>query len=399
MKPDIRSRLPPGAVPLLGAIVLMFFSVLVGVAVAPIAAETAGRSSDAGLITALFSAATVAAQLWMPRMLDSRHSPRIFHAAFALLALSNVPFIAWSDSSALLFTGAVARGVGFGVTSVMVSLLVVNLAEPSRRGEMLAYYGVAVAIPGIVAPALGLHLQAVYGLTVPSVLSAVSAVGGFSIALTLSLRTEAARRVGGLLGALRNRSVLLPFLVSLAANVAFGGMISFVPLVLTGPGVESASLFFLGTGIWRALSRWHSSRLADRRRPASLLTAGPLIAIPGAVALAAGSGIWFLVAAALVGIGLGIIQNISYLSMLDDVEPHNHGLVATLWNVSLDGGVMVGALGLALLERATSLTAVLWALVLIFIAGHRWRPWPPDLPRPSTRSPNYDDNRAPPAAR
>ena len=369
MKQQIRSRLPPGAVPLLGAIVLMFFSVFLGVAFAPIAAETAGRSSDAGLITGLFSATTVAAQLWMPRMLNSRHSPRIFQAAFVLLVLSNVPFVAWSESSALLFTGSAVRGVGFGVTSVMASLLVANLAEPSRRGEMLAYYGVAATIPGISAPALGLYLQAEYGLTVPSVLSAVTAVGGLSIALTLSFRTGEARRAGGLLGALRNRSVLLPFLVSVAANVAFGGLISFVPLVLTGPGIESASLFFLGTGIWRALGRWQSSRLADRRRPVSLLTAGPLLAIPGAVALAAGSGVWFLVAAALLGIGIGVIQNISYLAMLDAVEPHSYGLVATLWNISLDGGVMVGALGLALLEQAASLTAVLWALVVIFIAG------------------------------
>lgn len=368
MTQQFRSRLPPGAPPLLGAIVLMFFSVFIGVSIAPIAAETAGRSSDAGLITGLFSATTVAAQLWMPRMLHSRHSPRIFQAAFVLLVLANVPFIAWSESLLLLFTGSAARGVGFGVTSVMASLLVANLAEPSRRGEMLAYYGVAATIPGIAAPALGLYLQAAYGLTVPSVLSAVTAVGGLSIAVTLTLRTGETRRAGGLLGALRSRSVLFPFLVSLAANIAFGGLISFVPLVLTGPGVESASLFFLGTGIWRAVARWRSSKLADRRPPASLLTAGPLLAIPGAVALAAGSGVWFLVAAALLGIGIGVIQNVSYLAMLDDVEPQSYGLVATLWNISLDGGVMVGALGLALLEQAASLAAVLWSLALIFIA-------------------------------
>ncbi|MYE92376.1 MAG: MFS transporter [Gemmatimonadetes bacterium] len=368
MMQKARSRLPPGAVPLLGSIVLMFFSVFTGVAIAPIAAEAAGRSSDAGLITGLFAATTVATQLWMPRMLSSRHSPRILHIAFVLLVLSNVPFVAWSESSALLFAGSAARGVGFGVTAVMASLLV-NLAEPSRRGEMMAYFGVAATIPGIAAPALGLYLQAAFGLAVPSVLSAVCAIGGLSIAVTLSLRTGEAQRAGGLLGALRGRSVLLPFLVSGAASAAFGGLISFVPLVLTGPGIESASLFFLGTGIWRALARWQSSRLADRRRPASLLTAGPLLAIPGAVALAAGSGAWFLVAAALLGIGIGIIQNISYLAMLDAVEPHSYGLIATLWNISLDGGVMVGALGLAMLEQAASLTAVLWSLALIFVAG------------------------------
>lgn len=369
MMQQTRSRLPPGAVPLLGAIVLMFFSVFTGVSIAPIAAEAAGRSSDAGLITGVFAATTVATQLWMPRMLYSRHSARILHAAFVLLVLSNIPFIAWSESSALLFAGSAARGVGFGVTAVMASLLVVNLAEPSRRGEMMAYFGVAATIPGIGAPALGLYLQTAFGLAVPSVLSAVCAIGGLSIAVTLSLRTGEARRGGGLLGALRGRSVLFPFLVSGAASAAFGGLISFVPLVLTGPGVESASLFFLGTGIWRALARWQSSRLADRRRPASLLAAGPLLAIPGAVALAAGSGAWFLVAAALLGMGIGIIQNISYLAMLDAVEPHSYGLVATLWNISLDGGVMVGALGLALLEQAASLTAVLWSLALIFVAG------------------------------
>lgn len=369
MMQHTRSRLPPGAVPLLGAIVLMFCSVFIGVAIAPIAADAAGRSADAGLITGLFSAATVATQLWMPRMLHSRHSSRILQAAFVLLVISNVPFMAWSESSALLFAGSAARGVGFGVTAVMASLLVANLAEPTRRGEMLAYFGVAATIPGIVAPPLGLYLQTAFGLTVPSALSALSALGGLFVAVTLVLRTGDARRVGGLLGALRSRSVLLPFLVSAAANAAFGGLISFVPLVLTEGGVESASLFFLGTGIWRAVARWQSSRLADRRRPVSLLTAGPLFAMPGAVALAAGSGVWLLAAAALLGVGLGIIQNISYLAMLDAVESHSFGLVATLWNISLDGGVMVGALGLALLEQAASVTAVMWTLALIFAAG------------------------------
>ena len=68
------------------------------------------------------------------------------------------------------------------------------------------------------------------------------------------------------------------------------------------------------------------------------------------------------------GLVTGFIQNVSYLAMLDDVEPQSYGLVATLWNISLDGGVMVGALGLALLEQAASLAAVLWSLALIFIA-------------------------------
>ena len=364
------SRIPPGFIRLLGATVAMFLSVFLAIAVAPVAAEQAGRRADAGLITAVFSGFTVLAQLWMPRILRASSTAAIFVWSFALLSLPNVAFIFMAQDLSSLLVASAVRGVGFGIAVVVAVLLVTDAGPTESRGRMLGYFGLVVTIPAVIGPSLGLHLNQSLGLAAPFVLSAAAAAVGGVLALPTRGASIHAQSERGMHVVLKDPQVLLPLLVNGLASAAFGGVLSFVPIALTDRGWRSAAAFFLVAGLARGLARWQASMVSDHWTPTTVLVSGPVIAAGGAVMLAGGrSTVLILMAALLMGAGLGVIQNVSYLALLRAVTRSAHGQISTLWNMSTDGGTMVGAAALALVETRASLETAFWTMPFIIMGG------------------------------
>lgn len=359
----------------LAAVFLMFVSVMMVIVVSPIVIEGAsGRTSDAGFVTAAFGAATVITDLFMPRLLHTRGGTWLLAVGLGVIAACAPLFALGSDSPMLMLGASAVRGVGFGFGSVTASLYVVNLAPDQRRGRALAFYGIAATVPAIAAPSLGLLLLESSGVDVAFGVSAIIAFAGMFAAIAGRHRgSVGAPPLAGAGRIVRRtltiRAVRRPFAVSLIAMITFGGILSFAPLGLPSSGAGSAAVFFLVAGVARAAARWVSGGLIDKRGPTESLVAGTAVAIIGCVFLVGPrSTLPAIIAAVLIGIGLGIVLNAGYVAMIDAAEDGSLGVISSLWNLSIDGGVGIGALFLGLIAEV-SIDAVFIALPITAALG------------------------------
>ncbi len=338
--------------------------------VVPLYAEAAGGGSfGAGLATATLMLSTVLTQVQMPRLLD-RFGYRAVMAA-GLLFLGAPAFLyplAGGVGSILAIT--LARGVGFGISTVVFAALVMELAPPGRRGEALGYFGVAITLPTIFCNPLGLWLVDTSGYGLVFILGAAAPLVGLLASLRLRAEDISERRgvQARFLEGLGRGPLLRLFLIFSAATAASGVLVTFLPLLAPGAGPFSSASALLVFGVASAATRWWAGRFSDRRDPYLLLVPGLLACAAGMAALPLG-GLPMLAGAGLFGSGIGSLMNSTLILTMDRVSENERGLASTLWNVSFDAGTGVGAFAFGLLVGVTGLPSAFYLSAVLCLAA------------------------------
>lgn len=341
------------------------------------AEESGGGGSGAGLATAIFMLSTVLTQVRMPRLLDHFGYRAVLVAGLLFLGL---PALLYPLTRGVVEILAItlARGVGFGIVTVVFVGLVVELAPPARRGEALGVFGFALTVPSIFGNPLGLWIVNASGYDLVFLLGAAAPLVGLLCALGIEDIPPPARSAdnAGFLDGLRRGPLLRLFLLFCTATSAGGVLITFLPLAVREPGLYSSAAALLVFGVASTAVRWWAGRFGDRRDPHLLLAPGLVAAACGMAALPQGGPV-MLVGALLFGAGHGLLQNSTLLLTMDRVAENERGLGSTLWNVSFDAGTGAGAFFFGFLVGVTGFTAAFYlsaallAAALIFVALDR----------------------------
>jgi MFS family permease len=398
-----RPRLASGA---LGRVFLFSAGLLTSfyllLSVTPMYAASSGAgSAGAGLATGLLLLGTVAAELAASGLMR-RFGYRtlliigvILMGAPALMQLSPGPPV-------VVVAASVVRGFGFGLGTVVTGALTAMLLPPERRGEGLGLSGVVASVPGVVALPSGVWLaghlgyQVVIGLAAAAALVPLAAVRGVPAgpgahSRVLAESADAAGDVGagparGLLAALRLRGPLRLSLVFAASTVAAGVVASFLPLA-TGLSGNVATTGLLAQAVCAMVGRWWAGRQGDRHGHARLLIPGLVTASFGMTAM-----IWLTSPAAVIagmclfGTGFGIVQNATFVLMIDCMPASGFGPASALWNLAYDAGYGAGPAAFGLLVTHTgypaafALTGTLMLAAIPVARAHgRRRSSPPEL--------------------
>jgi predicted MFS family arabinose efflux permease len=149
-------------------------------------------------------------------------------------------------------------------------------------------------------------------------------------------------RQAGLLAALRDAGQLRPSLIFAASTVAAGVVVSFLPLA-TGVSRNVAAIGLLAQALTATLGNWWAGRYGDRRGHARLLVPGLAIAAAGLAAM-----IWPAVPAVVIagmclfGAGFGMLQNATFVLMIDRMPASGLGTASALWSLAYDAGYGAG---------------------------------------------------------
>jgi MFS family permease len=317
--------------------------------VTPMYAVSAGAgSAAAGLVTGTLMLTTVLAEFASPRLMR-RHGYRAVFAVGALLLGGPALALLAPRSVVMIVVVSIARGIGFGLNTVVTGALVATALPPERRGEGIGLAGVVACVPAIVALPSGVWLADNAGYPVVIVLTAASALAPLAAAPWLT--GPADRQTGadpgtaqspGLLAMLRSGGQLRPSLAFAATTVAAGVAAAFLPLAAgVSGGVAALGLFV--QAVASTAGRWWAGRHGDRHGHAGLLVPGLLAAAAGMTIL-----IWVTVPAALIagmclfGIGFGISQNVTFALMIDRAPVSGYGTASALWNLAYDAGYGAG---------------------------------------------------------
>ena len=288
--------------------------------VTPMYAMSAGAgSAGAGLVTGSLMLTTVLAEFASPRLLG-RFGYRAVFAAGALLLGGPAPALLLPHSMATIIAVSIARGIGFGLATVVLGALVAASVPAERRGEGIGLAGVVACVPAIVALPSGVWLTQNTGYAVVIAITAISALAPLAAVPWLANPAGATRAEtdqAGLLGSLRSGGMLRPGLVFAATTVSAGVVASFLPLA-AGVSAGVATLGLFAQAVTATASRWWAGRRGDRHGHAGLLIPGLLIAAAGMASL-----IWVSAPVAVIagmclfGIGFGIAQNVTFALMID----------------------------------------------------------------------------------
>lgn len=328
-----------------------------------------GGTSGAGSATAAFMLSTVLTQVWMPRILGRFGYRRTVAGGLVFLSLPAFLY-PFTGGVAWVLAVTLARGIGFGVVTVVFAALVVELAPPGRRGEALGLFGIAITLPAIFCNPLGLWLVDASGYAPVFVLGGLSPLLGlFTVA---GLRTPTQGRAegngAGFLDGLRRGPLLRLFLLFTSATAAMGVTVTFLPLALPNTGPFSPAVALLLLGVSSTFSRLWAGRFGDRRNPHLLLAPGLLASAAGMATLPQG-GPATLAGALLFGAGLGILQSSTLMLTMDRVGEDERGLGSTLWNVSFDAGTGTGAFAFGYLVAVTGFTPAFYISAAILLSA------------------------------
>ena len=316
--------------------------------VTPMYAVSAGAgSAEAGVVTGSLMLATVLAEFASARLMRRYGYRRVF-AAGALLLGGPALALLGPHSVAAILAVSIARGIGFGLNTVVIGALVATALPAERRGEGIGLAGVVACLPAIVALPSGIWLAQNTGYAAVITITAVSALAPLAAIPWLTSQDHQAEtcpgtaQSAGLLASLRSGGQLRPSLVFAATTVSAGVVASFLPLA-AGVSGGVAALGLLIQAVASTASRWWAGRHGDRHGHAGLLVPGLLTGAAGMTLL-----IWVTAPFALItgmclfGIGFGISQNATFALMIDRAPVSGYGTASALWNLAYDAGYGAG---------------------------------------------------------
>ncbi|MEO9221785.1 MAG: MFS transporter [Mycobacteriaceae bacterium] len=239
----------------------------------------------AGVVTTALLLITVLVQLAVPAMVTRLGAGRVL--ALGLLFLGGpAPLYALSQDLGWLVGLSLIRGVGFAILTVVGTLLTFSMAPPGRHGESVGLYGLAIAVPNLLAVPAGVALLQAGLFPWAAVLAGVPVLG-----IPLALRMKPARVSSTGKPSLNGRrravtAVLSPATVLFATTVAAGGLLTVLPI--ERPSGQLATVAVLVLGATTALTRWRAGVLADRAPSIWWLPVSVALAALGVGALALG---------------------------------------------------------------------------------------------------------------
>lgn len=332
-------------------------------------------AATAGLAASIFIIGALIARLVSGRIMDRVGRKRLlvigaaFEVVFSVLYLANVGF--W-----LLFALRLLHGIAYGMCSTTIGTIVTALVPGSRKGEGVGYYMLSVTLGAAIGPFLGMFLTQNAGFHVLFIVTAVVAGACLLAAAQLRVpetpvsRAKVDEKADEIAGEEREEQAaafrvprprianyLETSVIPISAVCAllffcYSSLLAFLTPFAAESGLETpASFFFVVYAIATFVTRPFTGKLFDRKGDRAVM-------IPAFIAFICGMALLatvyrptaMLIAAALLGFGVGTIQS-SGLALAVRLAPDDRlSLANSTFYILLDIGVGVGPLALGIVQ-------------------------------------------------
>ncbi|RIL02824.1 hypothetical protein DCC78_05090 [bacterium] len=380
-----RPRLFTRAVVGITVLNLIFFSLyLLYFPTLPFFIEKLG--GDKGEIGALIGVSSLTSLLVRPfvgYLVDTAGRRPMLIAGMLLFAVNcllyNLP-----HSPAAIFPIRLLTGASIATFMTAASTYIADAAPAARRGEAMAYYGVANSMAFAIGPAVGgfvIHTDLLAGfdssLTSQAGWSSGARTGElhFTALFVLSAAMASLAAAGALLflppgrkppadgrlpraGALFSRTAALPAVINFTSSFAFAAMVSFLPLFARDRGITNPGLLFSLYAAMLLIFRLLSGRLMDTLPRHYFITPG-IAALAVSLLIVASPGPSFLlfVAMGVYGVGTGAFQPAMMAYLVDRTEETVRGRALSTFTLGNDLGLSLGSFILGAIIQAADYRA------------------------------------------
>lgn len=331
--------------------------------VLPVYIQDLGATDDeVGFVIGCFAIGLICSRTYLGKIADekSRKIVLLIGAAVTGIAPWGYIFFNTMDSLPQMMAWRAFHGLSIAAFTTGYSALVVDIAPPKNRGEVLSYMSLAIPIGMSIGPVLGGSLlkNADYPLifTVAAVCGIISFL--FASQTREAPRTQSQPQAGDrpltapnnqetnrpLMELMMERSLYIPALVMLCVGLVFGSLINFFPLYIRELGLDfNVGLFYGAAAISSFLSRVVLGKASDRFGRGIFISGSLICYVLSMLCLAhAATKPVFIIAGALEGLGAGTLIPMMTALMSDRSSSHERGKVYSICLGGFDVG-MAGA--------------------------------------------------------
>ena len=351
-----------------------FFGSYMRIPIVPLfAAELGADTLQIGMINGAF--ALMAGSLSIPSGLISDRLGRRIPLLVGLLLLCGSSFLLyWSRTPLQMAAIYLLFGTGLSAFSPTLISYVADVTPPQVLGRAYGWYTMALYGGMTLGPAAGGFLGTTLGLRPVFLVAGGLILAMFFVALLLPAHPgnrSAAASHPATLTSLKvlwsNRPLVACLVVTLGGCVGFGTFVTFMPLHIRNQGMTTGGVGFVFAtqALANALSRLPAGRLCDGGpRRSTLISAGLMVF---ALALAAfglcSALVSLMIAAAVMGLGMGTSFTVICALIADSVPRELRGLAMGCYNSCIYAGMMVSSVAMGIVVKVAGFS------VGFFLAG------------------------------
>jgi MFS family permease len=334
----------------------------------PLFIETLGGSGQQiGIVMASFAIGLIVARPTLSRLADERGRKLVMLiglvaialAPFGYLLVQILPHLVFPvnilgrsltvDVSILSLMAIRAfHGLSIAAFVVAYSALVIDLAPPANRGELIGYMSLVNPVGMALGPALGGFLYEAHGFFIAFLVMGLLGLVGLVLILKLEEPyrpvppvTDGGRRSDKFWRLLWTGRVRVPAIVLLLVGLAFGTLSTFVPLYVRETGLAlNVGLIYTASAIASFISRLLVGRASDIHGRGRFITASlGIYSLSMVVFWLADSAPIFLLAGLIQGFAAGTLIPMIAALMGDRSEANERGRTFGLVMVGFDLGI------------------------------------------------------------
>lgn len=340
---------------------LFFLSMFVLLPALPpyIVQELGGTEAHVGLIMGAFAGASILSRPSSGRLVEvrSRKSGLVLGALIYGIAPL---FYTFATTVPVMLALRFCHGAGIAFFTTASSVLVADLAPPSRRGEAMGYFGMMMNFAMAIGPYLGGSVVAEAGFS--SLFFVSSGLGFMSLLLLPFLREplRPAQDASSSVGApLFSKEAVLPGCVAACMSMTLGSLIAFLPLFVLERALGNPGLYFIVFSAVVIVTRPIAGKWSDRYGRSVVIVPGMLFLALAMIVLSQAHTIsWLVCAAVIQGIGFGGVQPALLALGADRATDQTRGPVLATLMMALDLGHTISGIGLGLVLHHTSFSVM-----------------------------------------
>ena len=311
-----------------------------------------------GLIIGSFAIGLLVTRSLIGRVVDRRGRKFVLMVGTIVVAIAPLGYLT-ATSVPLLMAIRVFHGVSIAAFTTAHSTLVVDLAPPKQRGEIIGLMSLANPLGVAIGPAIGGYLQVsnryseIFWISI--IFGTIASIFAFQLRESKikveqsgsSLELEPPKSVSRLSiwKIITNPALGIPALVLLLVGFPFGAIHTFVPLYIQSTQIDfNPGLFYTLAAMASFSSRSVIGSRSDRYGR-GIFIAGSVCSYTIAIALlaTANSQLSFILAAILEGLGIGTLIPMIVALVADRSLPEQRGQVLSICIAGLDLGVAIAA--------------------------------------------------------
>lgn len=311
------------------------------------------KTSDVGYILAAYTISALIIRPFIGIALDTWGRKWIYLISMLIFTLTILLYPLILTFGMLLLI-RFFHGFSWGATTTSGMTVVVDVIPPHKRGRGIGYFGISYTLAMAVAPVLALLILEKWGYFHMFYIAALFSFCGLVMVSFVRYPVLQTRRIETTINWKRFIEPKgIPISIPMALfGTTYGGVVSFITLYDKDMGLYQAGSFFLILAGGVTLSRLFAGQIFDRHGPTHLMFGGFLVNIAGLLSLGLLMNLTgFLIAAGLIGLGVGIMMPTMQTMVNNVVSVRRRGAANATLITAFDLGIGLGSLGLGYLSE------------------------------------------------